>query len=501
MKGNKLRLKNACSAAVLMLVAGCMVTQAHAQRREQGMEEMWSNSCLRCHGKAGEGGPAGTSTLLTVELMDQSLDKRFYDAIKDGHKDGGMPGFGDVMQERQMWSLVVYIRELQLRNHRQELQATDAQKSGGGVPRVEKNVYQAKDHAFKVEDVVSGGLAVPWSVDFLPSGEMLVAERQGRLRIAKNGNLGVAIKGVPVVRNRGQGGLMDVAVHPNFEKNKWVYLSFSDPKKKEDRDNALGMTKIVRGRIKNGVWTDEQVIFEAKEKDYLETDLHFGCRIVFAEPTPDGKRYLYFAIGERGRQDHAQDLKRPNGKIYRLFDDGKVPQDNPFVGQKDVYEGIWSYGHRNPQGLALGTDGLLWDTEHGPRGGDEVNLIEKGKNYGWPLVSFGVNYSGSPFKTPWPEASQEIAMPVYRWLPSTGACGLDVSRGEGFAKWKGDLIAGGLAGENVDRLRIKDGKLVEREELLYGMGRVRDVVCGPDGNVYVVLNAPDKVIRLTPVKN
>ena len=214
---------------------------------------------------------------------------------------------------------------------------------------------------------------------------------------------------------------------------------------------------------------------------------------------------MYFCIGERGSGAHAQDLARPNGKVHRLFDDGQVPDDNPFVGNPDAVKSIWSYGHRNPQGLVFDLDGKLWDTEHGPRGGDELNLIQKGGNYGWPIVAFSIDYSGQALTTPWtadgkapPPDGATIVMPVDRWLPSIGACGLDVVRGDSFPAWKGDLVAGGLSGANVDRIRIKDGKSVEREELIHGMGRVRDVVTAPDGTIYVVLNDPDHVIRMVP---
>ena len=258
------------------------------------------------------------------------------------------------------------------------------------------------------------------------------------------------------------------------------------------------MTKVVRGRIEGGRWTDEQTIFAADPASYLPTDIHFGCRIAF---DPLDSSILYFTIGERGRGERAQDLSLPNGKIHRVHDDGRVPNDNPFVGREGALATIWSYGHRNPQGLVFDAEGHLWDTEHGPRGGDEVNRIERGANYGWPEVSFGINYNGAPYRTPWPAAGQGFVMPAFVWLPSVGACGLDVARGgwlgEMFPMWRGDLLAGGLSGQNLDRIRLDaEGKVVEREELLQGMGRVRDVSVGPDGSVYVVLNGPDRIVRL-----
>jgi glucose/arabinose dehydrogenase len=282
----------------------------------------------------------------------------------------------------------------------------------------------------------------------------------------------------------GQGGLMEVSVLPGAEG--WIYLGYTDP-----GPNGTGMTRIVRGRLNGLAWTGEQLIYETREDLYLNGGLHFGNRIVF-----DGKGRLFFSHGERGRGEMAQDLGRPNGKIFRLNLDGSIPADNPYRARAGALPGIWSFGHRNPQGLVIDLNGDLWDTEHGPRGGDEVNLIKPGQNYGWPVVAFSMNYNGSPDWTPWPKDGQNIAMPAYRWMPSIGACGMDLVRGPMFPNWKGDILAGGLSGQNVDRLRMKDGKLVEREEILHGMGRVREVATAPDGSIWVALNGPDQIIRL-----
>ncbi len=467
------------------------------------MSGLWEQHCLTCHGERGQGGGAGARSLLTDALRDIELDRRFFDSIKNGMPDQAMPGFAETLSDKQIWGLVVHLRELQARDLRRKT----------GSPKPDSNgVYTMNHHRFKIETVIPGGVDVPWAVDFLPESDgkraMLVTGRSGDLRVHSTGKAGgklsKPIKGTPQVRDRGQGGLMDVAVHPDYAQNGWVYLAFSDEIKEGGR--SRGMTEIVRGKLKPSgdsfEWTSEETLFKAKAEHYLTTDLHFGCRIVFTEKQADGRRLMYFAIGERGRMEMAQDLTKPNGKVHRLWDDGKVPQDNPFVSNKEAYPSIWSFGHRNPQGLVLDLSGVLWDTEHGPRGGDEVNLIERGRNYGWPLVSFGINYNDSAFATPWAEGddAKKIAMPVFHWTPSIGACGLDVARGPMFEKWKGDLLAGGLSGANVDRLRVKDGKVVEREEIVHNLGRVRDVVCGPDGSVYVVLNEPDKVVRLVEEK-
>lgn len=484
-------------SAVFLVVLSVIAKAAVAQRA--GVESLYADNCAKCHGAAGQGGGAGTRTLLTEELFKSEYDRPFYDVIKNGKPDAGMEAFGETLNDAQIWALTGYIRELQYRSLRQR----------NGSPQPDAaGVYNSQHHKFKIERVIERGLDVPWSVDFLPDGRMLVADRSGAVRIYSTGKAGGTlsspIAGTPAVRNRGQGGMMDVAVHPNFAQNGWIYLSFSHSRGGE------GFTKIVRGKISTDLhtprWTDEHVIFEAKPEHYSSSDIHFGCRIVFDPKDPS---IMFFAIGERGRGEHAQDLSRPNGKVYRVKDDGSIPPGNPFADKANAYAAIWSYGHRNPQGLAFDLEGNLWDTEHGPRGGDELNLVAPARNYGWPLVSFGFNYNGRPMVAPWPKKevlatdavdSVAIVMPTLRWLPSIAACGLDVNRGGAFASWKGDLFAGGLAGQTVQRIRIKDNKVIEQEELLHDIGRVRDVVCAPDGSVYIVLNDPDSVIRLIPAQ-
>jgi aldose sugar dehydrogenase len=502
-----LPMRSLITAAVSTLIISLAGASALAQQGlgigTGGVAGLWATNCQKCHAERGQGGGAGTRSLLDDEWHDGpagATPRAMFDNIKNGMKDAGMEPFGQTLKNEEIWALVAYVYELR---------DIDARKRGEGAKPGAGGVYTSKHHSYKVENVISAGLSVPWSVDFIPAdgtrdggppaGSMLVTERSGKLRVFADGKLSEPIANTPAVRNRGQGGLMDVAPHTDYAKNGWVYLSFSHSKEIDGRN--MGMTKIVRGRIKNNAWTDEETIFEAKPEHYVRTDLHFGCRIVFDAPDAQGRLHIYWCIGERFLMDHAQELARPNGKVHRLWDDGTVPDDNPFISNKNAYPSIWSYGHRNPQGLAFDLAGNLWDTEHGPRGGDEVNLIKKGANYGWPLVSFGMNYNGSPFRTPWPEVqgvAQEIAMPSYVWLPSIGACGLDCVRGGAFPKWSGDLVAGGLSGMNVDRFRFKDGVLIEREELLFKDGRVRDVICGPEGAIYVVLNDPDSVVRLMP---
>ncbi len=452
------------------------------------VSQLYDQNCAKCHGENGDGGGAGTSTFLTKELFDQKHDRHFFDVIKNGLPDGSMDKYGETLSDRQIWGLVVHVRELQGRALRAEF----------GSPRAVNGVYPSPGHPYRVETVIArdAGLRTPWGMDWLPDGRMLITNKGGVLSLTKGNAVLAQIEGIPAVNPGGQGGLMEVTVHPQYSRNGWVYLGFSDI----GRDNPnTSMTKIVRGKLKfegeRVLWTSQETIFEAPQSTYLSGGLHFGNRIVF-----DGKGHVYFGIGERGRMDMALDLSKPNGKIFRVREDGTIPSDNPFVNEPNALKAIWSYGHRNPQGLAMDQSGNLWDTEHGPRGGDEVNLIKKGANYGWPLIAFSINYNDAPFQTPWPAAGQKLELPAFRWIPSTGACGLDVVKGPAFPKWRGDLVAGGLVGANIDRLRFKDGKFVEREELIHGMGRVRDVSVGPDGFIYAALNQPDMVIRIVPAK-
>lgn len=443
---------------------------------------LYNDTCAKCHGVNAEGGGGGTKSLLTGDKFDQKWDKPFFDAIKNGVPDAGMEAYGKTMSDEVIWAMVVHIREAQGKNYRATKGSSKADANGN---------YTTKLEAYKVETVLDHDLQTPWCIDWLPDGRMLVTNRPGSIvLVGKDGSVN-KIDNLPKSVEQGQGGMMDVAVHPS---NGWVYLSVADPKK----DGRGALTKIVRGKFKldgnKATWSDEQTIFEADQKFYNGQGIHFGGKIVF-----DKKGHVYFSVGERGGNMLAQETTNPYGKIYRLNEDGSVPSDNPFKDEPGL-GGMWSFGHRNPQGLTIDLEGNVWDTEHGPRGGDEVNWIQKGHNYGWPVVAFSINYNDSPFHTPWPKDDQDITLPIFRWLPSTGASGLDVYDGSAFKNWKGDLLAGGLVGQNLDRIRVKGGKLVEREELLHGMGRIRDIKVGKDGFVYIALNQPDKVIRLVPAK-
>jgi glucose/arabinose dehydrogenase len=341
---------------------------------------------------------------------------------------------------------------------------------------------------FRVVDVATG-LANPWSLAFLPGGDMLVTERPGRLRRIRAGALEKApIAGVPKVAARGQGGLLDVAVHPDFASNGLVYLSYS-----ADGPGGAG-TEVMRAKLSGDRLEEGKVIFRVNPK--TRGDAHYGSRFLFA---PDGN--LFVAFGDRYTyRDRAQNVSDHLGTIVRIKDDGAVPDDNPFRGREGALPEIFSYGHRNTQGLALrpGTS-QIWQHEHGPRGGDEVNILKAGANYGWPKVTFGIDYDGSVISRHTAMAGMEP--PVLHWTPSIAPSGMAFYDGDKFPAWKGDLFVGALALTHLRRVRLEGDKVAEQEVLLPSLDeRIRDVRSGPDGFLYLVTDDPrsGRVLRLEP---
>jgi glucose/arabinose dehydrogenase len=348
-------------------------------------------------------------------------------------------------------------------------------------------VHESRLLDFRVETVVDG-LEHPWGMAFLPGGDILVTERPGRLRVVREGSLVDApIRGVPDVGAGGQGGLLDIALHPSFESNGWVYLSYS----KRGGDGRT--TAVVRGRFEEDRLTELQEIYEAEA--WGDGEVHFGSRLAFDEAGD-----LYVTVGERGEMDQAQNLANDKGVVLRLHDDGGIPADNPFVAEPEGGAAVWAFGIRNAQGLAFhpGT-GELWEAEHGPQGGDEINVIERGRNYGWPEITYGVDYDGSVIS---PLTSKEgMEQPVHHWDTSPALSGLTVYDGDVFTPWRGHLFAGGLAGQQLLRLVFDGHEMVDSEELLTSLGhRIRDVRTGPDGLLYLLVDAPDApMLRLEPV--
>lgn len=336
---------------------------------------------------------------------------------------------------------------------------------------------------------VAEGLNRPWGFEFLPDGRILVTERDGRMRIVStDGRLSQPVAGVPEVFAQGQGGLLDVALAPDFETSGTIYFSFSEP-----RRDGNG-TAVARARLNADVspprLEDVQVIFH--QQPSYDGNVHFGSRIV---PTPDGK--LFVTLGERFQMRYAQDLSRHWGKVVRINADGSVPDDNPFVGREGARSEIWSYGHRNPQAAALHPEtGELWIVDHGPRGGDEVNVVRKGLNYGWPVINYGRHYTGEEI----PKRREGMEQPLYYWDPSIAPSGMAFYTADRAPQWRGNLFVGALAGRHLARLVLDGEQVTAEERLLTDLNqRIRDVKQGPDGAIYVATDsARGRILRVTP---
>jgi glucose/arabinose dehydrogenase len=359
-------------------------------------------------------------------------------------------------------------------------------------------IFRSALHDYRVVTVVDG-LVQPWSIAFLPDGDALITERPGRLRVMRQGKLlPQAIDGVPKVFHSSQGGLLEVMPHPNFSSNRLVYLSFSKP----GATDSQATTALVRGRFDGTRLTNVEQLFEA----VAQGRNHFSGKIAF-----DRNGLLFLSLGDRqvppeGNLDThpAQDLSNHHGKIARLHDDGRVPPDNPFVNQVGARPEIWSYGHRNVQGLAIHPEtGDLWTNEHGPQGGDELNRIQPGRNYGWPVIGFGVNYqTGLAIHAGTHREGME--QPAHVWVPSIGISGLMIYTGNRFPEWRGNLFVGGMARQRLARLTLNGQRVINEEALVPEMGRIRDVRQGPDGDIYLVTDnregKPTPILRMEPVE-
>jgi len=359
-------------------------------------------------------------------------------------------------------------------------------------------IHRSTLHDYRVVPVASG-LQNPWGIAFLPGGDILITERAGRLRIVREGRLlPGTVPGVPEVLAQGQGGLMDVQPHPDFATNRLIYITYSKPY--TDLEGAR--TVLIRGTFQDDVLTNIEELFSAQAVGRG----HYGSRIAF-----DGNGYVFITAGDRQAPSRgdlyahpAQDLSNHHGVVVRLHDDGRIPADNPFVGTAGALGEIWSYGHRNPQGLAFHPmTGDLWANEHGPQGGDELNVVLPGRNYGWPVIGYGVNY-GSGTTIHEGTLKEGMESPKHFWVPSIATSGLMIYTGDQFPAWRGNIFVGGLGGEQLARLTI-DGQTVLNEETLFQrMGRVRDVRQGPDGYVYLAIDdrrgGATGIVRLEPAE-
>ncbi len=477
---------------------------------------LFTATCAPCHGTDLAGGRA--PTLFSERLLASNDDETLAAKIRDGVPNTAMQPFNGTLDDQQIWQLVAYIRTT----------AANLKDKPVFVPDPNNQIIKSERQTFRIE-VVAPGLETPWGLAFLPDGRLLVTERPGRLRIIDKGKLlPDAVQGTPKVWERQDSGMLDVAIHPQYAKNGWIYLAYTEvvpgfvapppppAAAPDDPATAAGargrgrggppsppsMTVFVRGKIdRTNHWVEEQVIYRAPADLYTPSGSHYGTRFLF-----DRSGHLFYSLGERGDMSNAQDLSKPLGKIHRVNDDGTIPKDNPFVSTPNALPSIWTYGHRNPQGLAWDADGLLWESEHGPTGGDEINVIEKGKNYGWGLISMGLQNGITA------RSREGMEQPIVYYTPTIAPSGIAFYSGSKYPAWKNNLFVAALAGQQLRRLEIGGRKVAHQEPVFEQFGRVRAVTTGPDGLLYVLLqnptgsgtglglaaSTPGMVIRLVP---
>ena len=478
---------------------------------------LFSTACAPCHGTDLAGGRA--PTLFSERLLTSNDDETLAAKIRDGVPKTEMQPFKGTLDDQQIWQLVAYIRTA----------AANLKDKPVFVPDPNNQTIKSERQTFRIE-VVAPGLETPWGLVFLPGGRLLVTERSGRLRIIDKGKLlPDPVQGTPKVWERQDAGMLDVAIHPQYAKNGWIYLAYTEvvpgyvappapaaPAEPPPAAGARGrgrggppsppsMTVFVRGKIdKTNRWVEEQVIYRAPAELYTPSGSHYGARFIF-----DRTGHLFYSLGERGDMTNAQDLSKPLGKIHRVNDDGSIPKDNPFVGTANAIPSIWTYGHRNPQGLAWAPDGMLWESEHGPTGGDEINVIEKGKNYGWGVISMGLQNGITE------RSHAGMEQPIAYYTPTIAPSGIGFYTGTKYPGWKNNLFVAALAGQQLRRLEISGRTVTHQEAVFEQFGRVRALTTGPDGLLYVLLqnptgsgtglglsaSTPGMVIRLVPVSD
>lgn len=438
------------------------------EQPRDSIKKIFSHYCLSCHGSDFR------KLIKPSEILRHSL-KEIQSYIRNGVLEKGMPAFDDLLTEPEVEALSQYVQEL------------------ARAPKVTKytegGAAQNTNDRFRVEEVITD-LEIPWGIEFLPNGDLLVAERKGTLLRVTPDKKRIPIKGVPKVLARGQGGLMDLKLHPNYSENGWLYISYSYV---DATESSAGNTAVVRCQLENDHLRDLQLLY--KGLPTVRSFHHFGSRLAF-----DNQGYLYISNGDRGRRDKfPQKLNNSNGKIHRLHDDGRIPTDNPFYNTEGAVKSIFSYGHRNPQGVAKHPiTGDIWIHEHGPKGGDEINLIKAGKNYGWPLASFGINYSGSIFTKD--TALVGTVQPLKYYVPSIAPCGMAFITSKRYGDWENNLLIGSLSFKYLEMCVLERNKVIRQEKLLEGIGRVREVKVSPDGYIYLGVESPGRVLKLVPTK-
>ncbi|MCY7356692.1 MAG: PQQ-dependent sugar dehydrogenase [Rudanella sp.] len=454
--------------AAIFMLSSFLVAEKPAAKTAR---ENYQTYCASCHGEKVE-------AFVDRKWKHGNAKSDLVASITNGYPDLGMPTWKAVLSEKETSDLADLILE--------SLKDVDKYKFAS---KPTSNVFSSEGQTVKL-DTVASGMKSPWGMAFLPDGDMLVTDRNGEVYRVGKGGQKTMVSGGPTPVVEGQGGLLDVALHPDFAQNGLVYMSYSAMKM--EGDQKLSTTAVVRAKLAGNALTEQKVIFEALP--YAKTRHHYGSRLQF-----DKQGFLYISVGDRGsEQINPQFLNRDAGKVHRIHDDGRIPADNPFVGKGYAHGSVYSYGHRNPQGMTRNPQtGEIWTDEHGPRGGDEVNIIKKGANYGWPVICYGINYDGKPITNL--TAKEGMEQPLTYWLPSIGPSGMAFVEGNKYPGWKGNLLVGSLRFQYLNRCVLEGNKVVKEENLLKNIGRLRNVKMGPDGYIYVSVEEPGYLFRLMPV--
>lgn len=476
-----------------------------------GFIKQFNDQCAVCHGEDLRGAALGTP-LVGIDLRHGDSVKEIAGSISSGFPETGMPAWSETLNESQIWNLALYVAE--------QRQGTTILDKRADIPlAIPAGVVTSERHAFRIEKIAEGLDPMPFSIAPLPDGRILLSERmRGLSIISREGEQSGLISGTPPVYDdsgvflgqvMGVGWMLDVAIHPQFEENGWIYIHHTDRcsdcnELSRRSKRPVSMNRLIRGRIKEGAWIDEEIIWQADIETYTDTtDLAAGGRIAF-----DDEGHVYISVGMKGALDvmGIQDLGLPYGKIHRIHDDGRNPRDNPFVDVPGAMQSIWTYGHRSVQGLEFDPrTGQLWSTEMGPRGGDELNRLLPGGNYGWPVFTTGVNYDGRPVDVAGKLGIEldpdDAEFPVVDMTPSPAISSFVFYAGSEFPKWNGNIIAGTLRATDLLRMEVVDNQVVHTERLLEDLARFRDIEIGPGGELYVLLEnaAGSQIIRLVPV--
>jgi glucose/arabinose dehydrogenase len=430
----------------------------------------YKNYCAGCHGDQ-------LQKFNKSDWMYGNDDSEVIKSIRDGREDIGMPGFSATFSEAEIKELAAYVKA-----------GIPADKSVLKAAGTKGGIANSEVQRFFIDTVVTG-IDVPWGLEFLPNGDLLIAERSAKLYRFSNNQL-TEITGLPDIMVKGQGGLLDLELHPQYDKNGWIYIAYSGF---GENSTTEGATHVMRAQLNGNRLTGQEVIFKASPN--TNSGVHWGCKLEF-----DKNGYLFFGVGERGAlHDNPQTLTNYLGKIHRIHDDGSIPKDNPFVNTPGAMPTIYSYGHRNPQGTCMHPEtGVIWETEHGPKGGDELNIIKAGRNYGWPVISYGINYDGTILTDL--KEKKGMEQPVTYWVPSIAPCGMTFVKGDRYRNWKNNILVGSLRFAYLERVELDGNKVTHQEKLLEGIGRVRNVEMSPDGFIYVGIEKPaGMIVRLVPV--